>query len=199
MQTQLERAVYNKIDMTGSVIGSYTVLGKVGVKKFPSGNSHHVWRVQCQLCNNVKDTQAQHVMKGKYGCKDCKGAAMSGIKSCHWRGGLYVPANFVAKIKFAAVRKSRTIYFDLTYDYLDSLWIAQDGCCAYTGWKLEFDKSGVPGSCSLDRIDSSSGYVEGNVQFVHKDVNVMKWNLSDSRFREICTAIHKRGNKNAQR
>jgi hypothetical protein len=73
----------------------------------------------------------------------------------------------------------------------DLLWENQNGKCAYTGELLNFGRSKVNGTASLDRIDSSLGYVEGNVQFVHKDVNIMKWDLSEKRFLDICEKITK--------
>lgn len=47
----------------------------------------------------------------------------------------------------------------------------------------------------LDRIDSSKGYIEGNVQWVHKDVNMMKQNYSQKYFIEMCKKIYET-NKN---
>lgn len=44
-------------------------------------------------------------------------------------------------------------------------------------------------TASLDRIDSSKGYIPGNVQWVHKDVNKMKLALSEKRLLELCTLI----------
>ena len=42
---------------------------------------------------------------------------------------------------------------------------------------------------SLDRIDSNNGYVEGNVQWVHKDVNMMKKDYNQEYFINICKLI----------
>ncbi len=44
-------------------------------------------------------------------------------------------------------------------------------------------------TASLDRIDSRLGYEPGNIQWVHKDVNQMKWHLSNDRFIEVCRAV----------
>ena len=44
-------------------------------------------------------------------------------------------------------------------------------------------------SASLDRIDSSKGYIEGNVQWVHKDINKIKTDMSDNKFIEWCKLI----------
>ena len=42
---------------------------------------------------------------------------------------------------------------------------------------------------SIDRIDSSVGYVKGNMQFVCRIINIMKTNLSSSDFLEWCNII----------
>ena len=48
-------------------------------------------------------------------------------------------------------------------------------------------------TASIDRIDSSAGYVAGNIQFVHKHINKMKNNLDEQCFIEMCklVAFHK--------
>lgn len=51
-------------------------------------------------------------------------------------------------------------------------------------------KSGMSdGTASLDRIDSSKGYVVGNVQWVHKDVNTVKWDLTLDNFFRVCKMV----------
>ena len=82
----------------------------------------------------------------------------------------------------------------MSFDYLDNLWISQEGKCFYTKEKLWFARSKINGNASLDRIDSSLGYIEGNVKFVHKDVNIMKWDFSEERFLEVCEKIIKNRN-----
>jgi hypothetical protein len=44
-------------------------------------------------------------------------------------------------------------------------------------------------TASLDRIDSTKGYIKGNIQWVHKDVNKMKWNWNQSNFINWCKLI----------
>jgi hypothetical protein len=66
---------------------------------------------------------------------------------------------------------------NLNLEYLENLWNEQEGKCAFSNIKLvhprETNKDeeevvgGIhPYQASLDRIDSSRGYVKGNVQFV---------------------------------
>jgi hypothetical protein len=71
------------------------------------------------------------------------------------------------------------------------IYEVQGGLCALTGEPLTFKNlnKGTDQTASLDRIDSSLGYVEGNVQWVHKDVNLMKNVLSQARFIELCSLV----------
>jgi hypothetical protein len=57
--------------------------------------------------------------------------------------------------------------YSITVEDLKQIWDAQRGLCPYTGWKLKLrSKEKVPILASVDRIDSSLGYVKTNVQFV---------------------------------
>jgi len=44
-------------------------------------------------------------------------------------------------------------------------------------------------TASLDRIDSSKGYIEGNVQWVHRKINMMKQSYTQEEFIELCQAV----------
>jgi len=44
-------------------------------------------------------------------------------------------------------------------------------------------------TASLDRIDSSKGYIEGNVQWVHKMVNMSKQQYTQEEFINMCIAV----------
>ena len=44
-------------------------------------------------------------------------------------------------------------------------------------------------TASLDRIDPTKGYIEGNIQWVHKDVNRMKMDFTETRFLELVNLI----------
>jgi hypothetical protein len=44
-------------------------------------------------------------------------------------------------------------------------------------------------NASLDRIDSTKGYVEGNVQWVHRDIDKIKWKFEQSYFIKLCKKI----------
>lgn len=181
-------AIYKDKDVTGQQFGLYLVLGSPGVRTYKSGAKRAIWRVRCQGCDAERDVDSASVRRQASGCPSCRGKSMSAQNSPHWRGGRHVPAYFVATAK-KGLQRGRLIEWTLTYDYLDKVWEGQSGTCAYTGWPLVFGTCSTEQTASLDRIDSSKGYVPGNVQFVHKDINLMKWSLSEQRFLSLCQAV----------
>ena len=44
-------------------------------------------------------------------------------------------------------------------------------------------------TASIDRIDSKSGYIEGNIQWVHKFINSMKLDHTQEEFIKLCKAV----------
>lgn len=89
--------------------------------------------------------------------------------------------------------KYRNQEFDLTLDDLLEQWNKQEGLCAYTGVKLvhpirKTDESLVY-LASLDRIDSSIGYVVGNIQFISAAANMAKNKMSHEQMIEFCKVI----------
>lgn len=98
--------------------------------------------------------------------------------------------------------KSRNISFELSEEYLWDLFCFQKGRCALSNVPIELttkinkqrnlDRTIL--TASLDRIDSSLPYIEGNVQWVHKTVNIMKQSLSDSEFIDWCVKIANHAN-----
>lgn len=73
-------------------------------------------------------------------------------------------------------------------DILD-LYEKQEGVCALTGWPIGWSEKGLTATVSIDRIDSSEGYLKGNVQLLHKDVNMAKQQYSQDYFIAMCQAV----------
>lgn len=93
---------------------------------------------------------------------------------------------FSRKIKSA---KERGIEFDITIQYVYSIYIKQKKECSLTGIPLVFSYKYDECNVSIDRIDSSKGYVKRNIQLVHKDVNYMKYIYTQKRFIELCKMV----------
>lgn len=96
------------------------------------------------------------------------------------------------------IRKKQGKYaFEVTREYVLSLWETQQGRCAITGIELTHDssdKTKTDTNMSIDRIDPAVGYVEGNIQLAAWRVNNMKSTLTEEQlawwaeliYRNIC-------------
>lgn len=85
----------------------------------------------------------------------------------------------------------------MTVEYLQTIWTTQGGKCPLTGWPLTLphstmgwrDETNRHKRASLDRIDSSRGYVQGNVRFIAVIADYAKQAYSDQELVEFCRAV----------
>lgn len=120
---------------------------------------------------------ASNVARGKSTrCGECRRDAstkQTGSNNPFWKGVGEIPSGKFRRIRDQATR-----------EFLAKLWDDCDKHCALTGVPLTMGVDASP-----DRIDSSIGYVDGNVQWVHKDVNIMKNAFDIDYFIETCRKI----------
>lgn len=89
----------------------------------------------------------------------------------------------------------RNHHCNLDLEHLKEVWDRQDGKCVYTNVKLEPPTQAKKSNkrynymASLDRIDSSLGYVKGNVQFISVTCNFLKTTLDDNHVQEFFMII----------
>jgi len=137
------------------------------------------WECKCD-CGNVVIYTAHHLLQ-----KDCKSCG------CKRRTKYEeIPGSYFRNLRFGA--KSRNLEYNLTPEFLWNLYLKQNRKCALSGVDITFDKNLNPKihTASLDRINSSLGYVEENVQWVHKIVNQIKWDLSEDEFIKWISLIY---------
>lgn len=74
--------------------------------------------------------------------------------------------------------KRRFKDFNLSLRDLKDQWEKQNGICPYTNFELQLVKPKSKISyelrASLDRIDSSLGYIKGNIEFISLPINYLK-------------------------
>jgi hypothetical protein len=111
-----------------------------------------------------------------------------GHKNPAWKGCGEFPGHYFCHIRNRAKQFGRD--FDLTPEYLWDLFLKQDRRCALSGLPMEFktQKAGRS-TASLDRIFSSGGYVMGNVQWLHKHINLMKNVFRQEQFFDYCCMV----------
>ena len=93
--------------------------------------------------------------------------------------------------------KKRLENYDIDLPYLKKIWESQNGICPITGWNLILPKNASKWNdkclrekrASLDRIDSTKGYIKGNVRFVSVVFNYAKNNLTDKIVKDFCLAV----------
>ena len=105
-----------------------------------------------------------------------------------WKGYKSIPyAWFSNYFERSGKRRNGSI----SIEYIYNLWIKQNKRCALSGVNIGFydDKQGETHTASIDRIDSSIGYHDGNVQLVNKHVNIMKNRYDQNYFISMCKLI----------
>ncbi len=178
------RGLNNKLcdDLRGKKFG---MLSPIEIDNNRKDRVH--WKCLCE-CGEYKTVSARNLTLGCTTSCGCKRHRLG--KSSHsWRGVGEISGNFWKTITHGA--KSRNLELSISIEYIWNLFIQQNRKCALTGMPLVFrSKSGISdGTASLDRIDSSKGYVVGNVQWVHKDVNTIKWDLTLDNFFKVCKMV----------
>ena len=141
------------------------------IKNTRKGNIH---RYVCKICNKEVDSVKTP--------STCKHSVLYNINSV-WTNVLR------SALGIKSGRKRLDI--DINSKYIEKLFLKQDGKCALSGLDI---KLGL--NASLDRIDSSKGYIKGNVQWLHKDVNILKGSLNEEYFLEVCENVYKHNRKN---
>ena len=145
-------------------------------------------------CGDIVIRVSAHLKRGRCSCKGCKAVEESKkfgffeIRQHHW-----------STIQHCA--KQRKLIFNITPDYAWDIFIKQNRKCALSGMPIGFAKTKKghatgETTASLDRIDSSKGYLEGNVQWLYKWINRMKSDYSQEEFINLCRKVVKYQDEN---
>lgn len=186
--------LYNIDAYIGQEFGFWTV---IGFAHRDERSRNQYWTCRCR-CGVEKPVSSTNLLRGiSTKCADCADIESRGAQNPMWTGSAHIPGTYFNSLRHSA--KDRGIEFTLTVDDLEAQWVAQEGRCAYTGEPLSFPEvMNAKGmiradfTASLDRRDSTIGYVPGNVQWVHKIVNIMKMDLDERTFVGFCVKIARR-------
>lgn len=185
-----------KEDLVGKTIGGFLVISKL-----ENGYRGRVfWGCRCINCNEdiihrIRDDRLKNNVAGCPSCTYRNNAknVKSGNKSKCWKGTKDISKTYFNNLKRGCKRQTRTLKFSLSLDYLQELLELQNYKCALSNVDLithsTASRNSTESTISLDRIDSTQGYVEGNVQWVHKNINLMKFNLNQKNFIELCGLV----------
>jgi hypothetical protein len=152
-----------------------------------SGSGKTLWKCEC-VCGKFCNIYEHKLLSGlakSCGCQHFQ----SGSKNHFWKGYQEISGTFFDGLIRGA--RLRDLEYKLSREYIWNLFVKQNRKCALSGIELSFSdnfRSGVR-TASLDRIDNSKGYIEGNVQWIHKDINRMKNIFGQDYFIDICKKI----------
>lgn len=104
------------------------------------------------------------------------------------------PKGFFTRQLTEIRRKRLNKECSITLEHLLSLWEQQGGICRLTGRDMDLGgtiigKGYNPFRASIDRIDSSLGYIEGNVHLICAWANIAKHVLSCDDFVIWCKSV----------
>lgn len=145
------------------------------------------WICKC-VCGNKISARTDTLKQGKKkscGCQKSR-PSNSGNKNYKWSGYEEISGAIWNSIKDSAT--SRNLEFSISIEQAWQLFIKQGKRCAITSVDIFFGKNSKR-TASLDRIDSSLGYTIDNVQWVHKEINRMKWNMNQKDFINWCKLV----------
>lgn len=151
-------------------------------------DGHTRWKCQCR-CGSEFDVSSTEILKKRKGCAKCRGKNISDTK---WSGYGDISREKFGHIKHSAIR--RNIDFQVTIEELWDLFLSQNKRCAITNLPIDFSrthKNRSKATASLDRIDSRQGYIAGNIQWVHKDINRMKSDFDQKYFMELVQLVYR--------
>jgi hypothetical protein len=174
-----------EINLIGKTSGKLTV-----IRKGKTINKRIYWLCKCK-CGKEKEIQGCHLRRKLTTSCGCSWYNR-GKNSISWKGYGEIPQLLYSRINSNA--KRRGVPMELSLKELWDLFLKQNRKCALSNLPLDFTygrkNTRHYGTASLDRIDSSKGYIKGNVQWVHKDVNLMKQDYSNDYFLQMCKIIH---------
>ena len=165
-----QNAAKNFKDLTDQTFNQWKV-----IKYHNSKNRTSYWECLCS-CGRTRYIKTDSLISGSSkSCGKCR--SYQDINSRYWD-----------KIKWSA--KKRNIDFNLDIKDAWNLYVKQGRICAISGLPISFKDN----TASLDRIDSSLNYNIDNVQWLHKLVNTMKWDLDQEEFIRLCGLIYEKNN-----
>ncbi len=177
---------YNLLNQKFSLL---TVISLAPREKWgPNGKStSQHWLCKCD-CGGEKIIRGTHLIRGdtiSCGCVRKK----KRYEHHNWTGYEEISGNFLYSVKAHA--KQRHIPFNISIKYMWEIFLKQNRKCALSNLELTFQSHARDrnGTASLDRINNDKGYVKGNIQWLHKDINQMKMDFTEKQLMEYCKLI----------
>ena len=166
----------------------WEVLDDTPVQK--NGKGRYYYLCKCTKCNEtISLVRKSYLLGDGYKqCKDCWYIELGERRRSRRGNSIWEDEkerHYFYNIKGRAKRKK--ISLNITPKYIFDLLKKQENKCFFLGKEISFDSDEHP---SLDRIDSSLGYIKGNVQWVTSRINRMKGDMTTEEFYQTLITIY---------
>jgi len=168
----------------GQIFGDLTVISYKGLTTHRTKN-YGTWFCNCQ-CGNTSIVTTSRLKSGK--TKSC-GCRRKYAKSIY-KGYEQISGTYWKRVQADAA--SRNFVFDIKIEDAWTMFLDQNRKCKLSGLDINFARNYTNTkiqTASFDRIDSSKGYTKDNVQWLHKDINKIKFDLNQNYFIELCQLV----------
>lgn len=152
------------------------------LKEEEKRGNNRIWLCLCD-CGKHKIQTSHKLLRGNQSCGCQRIISIT-------KGNNIISGVWYGKIKGNA--KKRNLDFSVSLEYLTSLFKKQNAQCSLSGLEIKIPMGrydSVKTTASLDRIDNNKGYIPGNVQFVHKNINYMKSIYDQKYFIALCKKV----------
>jgi len=200
----------------GEMFGYYKIISEeVFMIKSKNNNRHRGhYKVICTLCNTIHYKRSDSLRNDSKKCRACfnkekylknvelKIISHKGYSIGHHGSGDLTKTQLL-RIKNGSDK--RNLEWSKEYMTTQNLWqlmIDQNHKCALSGLDIWLSKGkNIPmqtnqrnldysgWNASLDRINSNKGYIKNNVQWVHRNINIMKNSYDENYFKKLCKMI----------
>jgi hypothetical protein len=182
--------IYRGKDLTGKQVGYLVVTAPTDLR---SKTQSRIWLCQC-ACGKQLHVAASSLSGARHRRTHCGCKHFVGPTHKNWKGYGEICGQYWVNLKYTA--RQRHLKFTITIQEAWDKFLEQHRRCTLTGLllthgdltlrrELRFTQK----TASIDRIDSAKGYVSGNIQWIHKDVNYLKNKFSNERFIELCKLV----------
>ena len=173
------------LQLENKKFGRWTVLRR-DLTPHPTKCRQSRWLCRCE-CGNEQTIPSQPLVRGESkGCRECRHNRL------RKPGGRRAYTYMFCSLKIGA--KNRGIEFFIDKEETYQILVQQGFKCALSGRDIKIADTlhghkNRESTASLDRKDSSLGYVPGNVHWVHKTINFMKSSLPIDEFVTWCKDV----------
>lgn len=141
----------------------------------------------CQTCGGIQayttKTELNRATKKNTLCRSCHNKLGKGNKGKYRE----IPISWYEEKRRRSIHRGKE--WDITIEYIWTVYLRQNKVCALSGLPLDFDVESTNGTVSIDRINNNKGYVKRNIQLIHKDLNFMKYIYDQKYFIKMCKLV----------